>query len=807
MQNNNDKIKNLESKINTLNDYLKYCAQEINGLKQELNQLKTNTTALPIVPIETKKQEPIVEVDIERQIIQTETTSFTKPIIPQQVQQAEQKISVPAKKFNLEEYIGSNLIAKIGIVILVIGVAFGVKYAVDANLINPLTRIVLAFVLGGGLLFTALKLKNKYELFSAILLSGAMATLYITTYAGFAWYNLYPGGVAFALMLIFTSFTVFSATMYNNQWIALFGLVGAYCIPFLTSNNSGNIVLFFSYVAIINIGILIISFKKNWVWLNLSAFVLTIAIFISWFSNRYNQTHYVAVASIFSTLNFVVFYISFLAYKIIKNETFSWRSILVIVVNNLFYFLIGIILVTPISNGDFKGLFAITNALIHFGVGYFLFRKASVDKSIFYLLLSFAIAFFTIAIPLQLNGVWVTLFLSAELILLAYIGFLKQINLYKWFAFAVAFLALFSLLNDFSLAYSYPYSAPLNNVSQIPFFNLTFLSSIFYLFAISILLRYLFKEKQLAKNSFVGTAVMFYTLIPLVIVMSFTIFFIEIADKFYVWNAQSAIKKVLNIGFGQTTFEYQYDYSINYFKNIWLVNYSFLFAFIFSILVIKKIKTPIFIYLSMAIWSVVLLIGLPIAYNSFSNLINCKLHEYSIQVYSNWNVLIRYISYPFLISVLYCMWQYTKQTYFNKTIINVLKSVIAIYLLLLLSMELSCLVEMSQNNDNFDSTTILRRFGYTLLWGVYSLLLIVYGIKTKSKIVRITAISIFAITLLKLFVIDIQTLSKGFKIVAFLALGALLLTVSFLYQKFAKIIFSDDEDQVLIENKETNEKE
>ncbi|MES2836449.1 MAG: DUF2339 domain-containing protein [Bacteroidota bacterium] len=802
MPNNDDKIKNLESKINTLNDYLKYCIQQINDLKQELNLLKG---------VETKAPISIQKVEVTETIVDKtpEPISVSEPVFAQAIitEAPIQQTSKPAKKIDLEEYIGGNLIAKIGIVILVIGVAFGVKYAVDAGYINPLTRIVLAFTLGGGLLFTAFKLKTKYELFSAVLLSGAMATLYLSTYAGFAWYDLYPRGVAFALMLVFTAFTVFAATMYNNQWIALFGLVGAYCIPFLTSNNSGNIALFFSYVAIINIGIVILSFKRYWIWLSHSAFVLTLAIFASWFGAKYNQTDYLYTALGFSFLNFITFYISFLAYKVLKQEVFSWRDVLLVFLNNVFYFSMGLTIIEPLQSGVFMGLFAAFNALLHFGVGYYLYKKTNVDKNIFYLLLSFVIAFSTIAIPLQLNGVWVSLFLSAELILLAYIGFVKQINFYKWFAFALTFIALFSLIDDYSLAYSYPYYAPLENVSQIPFFNLTFLSSVLYLVAISLLLFYSYRDKSITEKSFKGIGLFVYSLIPLVIIMSYTVFFIEIADKFYIWHAQSGLKTTLNIGFGETTSEYQYDYSIRYFKNVWLVNYSFVYAGLFAWLAIKKIKNKVFVYLSIAIWLITLFLAIPNIAISFINLIDCKTHEDAGFSYSNWNVAVRYVSYPFLLIALYSIWQYSKYESFNKTLSNIFKAAFAVYLLMILSIELACLAQMNEVFDNTGKSSVLRRFGYTLLWGFYSLSLIVYGIKKKSKVLRITAICIFGITLIKLFVIDIQTLSKGFKIVAFLALGALLLTVSFLYQKFAKIIFASDEEPILNENNTPYEKE
>ncbi|HEX8637054.1 MAG TPA: DUF2339 domain-containing protein, partial [Pyrinomonadaceae bacterium] len=79
-----------------------------------------------------------------------------------------------SEKSDLEKFIGENLISKIGIVILIIGVGIGAKYAIDNDLISPLGRIIIGYAFGFGLLGFAVKLKEKYLNFSSVLLSGGM---------------------------------------------------------------------------------------------------------------------------------------------------------------------------------------------------------------------------------------------------------------------------------------------------------------------------------------------------------------------------------------------------------------------------------------------------------------------------------------------------------------------------------------------------------------------------------------------------------------------------------------------------------
>ncbi len=117
--------------------------------------------------------------------------------------------------FSLENFIGLKLLHLVGIVVLVIGLSIGVKYAIDEQLISEVTRIVLAYAAGGLLFFLSLRLKANYTLFSAILFSGAMASLYFTTYAAFVYYHMFPFWMAFLVMVVLTGYTTYGAINYT----------------------------------------------------------------------------------------------------------------------------------------------------------------------------------------------------------------------------------------------------------------------------------------------------------------------------------------------------------------------------------------------------------------------------------------------------------------------------------------------------------------------------------------------------------------------------------------------------------------
>ena len=80
------------------------------------------------------------------------------------------------------------------------------------------------------------------------------------------------------------------------------------------------------------------------------------------------------------------------------------------------------------------------------------------------------------------------------------------------------------------------------------------------------------------------------------------------------------------------------------------------------------------------------------------------------------------------------------------------------------------------------------KLGLSILWGVYALLLIALGIWKKKKYLRVGAIVLFSITLIKLFFYDISSLNTIAKTIVFVSLGVLLLIISFLYNKYKHII-------------------
>jgi len=84
---------------------------------------------------------------------------------------------------------------------------------------------------------------------------------------------------------------------------------------------------------------------------------------------------------------------------------------------------------------------------------------------------------------------------------------------------------------------------------------------------------------------------------------------------------------------------------------------------------------------------------------------------------------------------------------------------------------------------SFHRVEIERDFTYSALWMAYGAMLMILGFLRRSPFVRWQALILIAITICKVFIYDVSQLDKQYRILSFIVLGALLLAISFVYQR------------------------
>ncbi len=726
--------------------------------------------AVPKIKIETTYQKPV------------QKHPSTQP--PKQVKET---IPAPVKKTfqisnELEKFIGENLINKIGIAILIIGVAIGAKYSIENNLISPLTRIILGYLVGLGLFGLSIKLKPKYENFSAVLVSGSMTIFYFLTYAAYTYYQLIPQVLTFTLMVVFTIFTVVAALKYNKQIIAHIGLVGAYAVPFLLSDDSGNAFVLFSYMAIINIGILVLSFSKYWKPLYYVSFVLTWLIYFSWFAYSYQKNEYFTTALMFASLFFIIFYITFLAYKLLKKEPFETLDIILLLMNSFVFYGFGYaILDTHETASQLLGLFTLCNAILHFIVSVVIYRLKLADKNLFYLVAGLVLVFITIAIPVQLDGNWVTLLWVGEAVLLFWIGRTKNISVYEFLSYPLMALATFSLYQDWANIYMDFYLFD-GFKAFTPLLNIHFLSTVIFITGFAFIY-YLYNSKlyEAAIQSKKELHNLISILIPAILIGAVYFgFYFEITHYFQTLFQESEVSL--------SKYEHYNNYDLLKFKDIWLLMYSMAFATALSFINMRFIKNKTLGYINMGLNALFIFAFLTSGLYMLSELRESYLDENPSEYYQIgfFHIIIRYISFVFLAITLLASYKYMQETFIkftNKMLFGVLFHITIVWVL---SSELINILDLSGSTQS-------HKLGLSIFWGIYSLFLIAIGIWKRKKYLRIAAIALFSITLIKLFFYDISHLGTLSKTIVFVSLGILLLIISFLYNKFKHSISDDVE--------------
>lgn len=770
MNNNNEKIALLIARMDSLQARQDQFRQEIQELRREISSLHPRTIPAPVVAaVPASAPQP------QRPVVIPPTSPFAP------------KPRKSIDKSALEKFIGENLINKIGILITVIGVGIGAKYSIEHNLISPLTRIVLGYLVGTGLLLTGMKLKQKYEGFSAVLVSGAMAIFYFITYLGYDLYDLLPQAVTFGLMLLFTVFTVFAAIRYNRQVIAHIGLVGAYAVPFLLSDGSGRVVVLFSYIAIINAGILAVAFRKYWKQVYYAAFSWTWLIVFVWWVSQYDSQEHFTLGFAFTNLFFLLFYATFLAYKTGRNEVLSKGDIILLLANSFISYGFGYAILDGNTTGSqLLGLFTLGHALVHFAVAALVYRRELVDRKVFFLVAGLVLVFITLAIPVQLDGMWVTALWSAEAALLFWIGRTKQVPVYEKLSYPLMLLAFISICQDWAMTYQ-AWESPAERVP--PLINTYFLNSAIAVAAFAFINK-LYMSTPRAANT--GKWATFYRILSFVLpgvllYLVYNAFRLEIA---YYWNQLYTASELQIQPDGQTYPTYYQNRDLLLFRDTWLVNYALLFFSLLSLLNLRKMKNEILSWVCLALNTLTLLIFLTWGLYTLSELRQNYLQQTLEPYYQHsvFNIGIRYISFACAAFLLWvtclCLPLSPIRSRFR----------MAYNLLLHISIVWIASSELISWLDIIGSTAQYK-LSLSILWGIYSLLLIILGIRQRKMYLRIGAMILFGITLIKLFFYDMVHLDTIAKTIVFVSLGTLLLVISFLYNKYKKAIADETTDE------------
>ena len=790
MPNREDKLKQLHVRLENLAKYETAFKREIADIRREIILLKgaTKKKSVESTPYEQyiKEQSPPKKDSAPKESPQPKPKPkpYQQPIFKPYTPEP-----VVSHKPDIEQFVGKYLISIIGVLVTVIGVGIGAKYAIDNNWITPLMRIVFGYAVGIGLVGFAVYLKEKYHTFSAVLLSGGMAIMYFVTFFAYSYYSLLSQLSAFSLMVIFTVFTVISAIIYDRRIIAHIGLVGAYAVPFLLSEGSGRVGILFSFIAIINVGILAVSLYKYWKYLFYSSFIFTWLIYAVWYLDQYKFYKHFSLSLIFLTVFFAIFYLTFLAYKLIHKKPLVVENIALILVNSFIFFGLGYAIINDSKWDNFLGLFTVGNAFIHFVVATLIHKYKLGDKNTFHLVSALVLIFLTLAVPIQLEGNWITLIWIIYGVFLFAAGRTKKIPLFEYLSYALMVFASLSQIIIWQTDYLSLLGG--NEVIRTPLFNENFVTSLSLITGLAAIYFVDRNKKFKAQTDESIYLLVKYAVPSVLLIFLYNTFRLEIVTYFDNQSFQTAQTKP-NVNFGGTLT--LYDDSLSLFSIVWQLMYTAFFLSIMSYLNIKKIKNWALGYINLGLNSFVVFLFITVGLFVLELLRSNYYSQIDAEYFSRgtYHLTIRYFTFLFLALLIFASYKYIKQRFISEIIpsqylVTAFETCLCFVLLVIFSSELIFWTYLFVIEES-------DKFGLSILWGVYALVLIAIGILQNKIHLRVFAISLFAITLIKLFIYDIANLDTISKTIVFVLIGVLLLIASFLYNKYAKLLFETDNE-------------
>ena len=737
------------------------------SILERFDRLEEEIRKLRELPTHSQQTAPPAAVPTQRPIPDEKPTPTPQPKVrsePQpQFQPHFQRMPEPGffeRHPDLEKFIGENLMSKIGIAILVLAIGFFVKYAIDNNWIGPVGRVGVGILCGGILIGIAHWLRKQYKAFSSVLVGGGLAVLYCTIALAYHQYQLLGQTAAFAVMLVITAFSVLLSLLYDREELAIIALVGGFITPFLVSNGKDNYEVLFTYLLILNGGLLVIAYNKAWRVLNILAFGFTAVLYATWLISL----PYDAPAAtyrggwIFATIFHLLFFVINIAYTIRARKPLVASDFILLLLNTCLYFSAGLYLIEQLGLDRYKGLFSAGMGIFNLGATWFLFCRSKVDKNILYLLVGITLSFVSLTAPLQLHGHYITLFWASEAVLLYWLFMRSQIRLIRLSSLVIWGAMLVSLFMDWANVYAVSFYDMPNariHAATLPIvFNKGLMTGIYVAICCGALF-FLQRATARGKASLAAAVIVLY------------------------------VSGALEINYQITYRLPAVDLTL-----IYLSGYTFLFVLVVDWLSGRvSLLQPYRLIAAALLTAGVLLylVSLPELFELQKSMLETG-HYFG-------HFLAHWIGGIFVVMILARLLA-AERTGRIKIAPAAFTWLICIVTVTLLSAEGQLLVNTrwySHAHDLEELSRVYNKTGLPILWGLCAAAFMWLGMRHKFKPLRIVSLTLFSLTLVKLFLFDIRNIPIAGKIAAFFCLGVLLLVVSFMYQRLKKIIIEDEE--------------
>ena len=648
-----------------------------------------------------------------------------------------------------EHVLGRNWFAIIGVVSLVLGIGFFLKLAFDNDWIGDTGRVVVGILLGMVLLGVGEFTQRRFPLWSQPVTAGGAAILYLSIYAAFGLYALIRPDVALLFLGLVITTAGLLALRYESIIIAVLGIIGAFLAPVLLGPDLPDVRLLLIYILVVDLGILGVSTFRNWRWFNLLGWVGSYGLFAYWLDHFPGYGPLLVQAAL--TGVFLIFAGATTLFHLLWKRVPGPLDMGLMAINGTGFFALTVTILWE-DHEIWFGLISLGMSLFYGLIAFAAIKRSGAPSQFPLVALPMALVFLTIAVPLQLSGIWVTVAWATQGAVLVWAGFL--LNRWQMRAFGLGVLAL-------AVGHLLLFDAWVDLEEFSPVLNQRFPVFLVVIVAFYVAGVVYWRNRHLSETWEHATVPVLLIVANL---LTLGLFSLEIvgyfgnkavqADRFLDdRNAENGMLLTLTAVWG-------------------------IYGFI-------VLAVGLAFQLRLARWGGLVLMGLVVlkflAYDTF----RVQLESVTFVAFLNPQFLTSVIIMVLLLGAAYWSWRESSNLPEEESLtFEVLLVVANVVALWSLSLEVIHYFDFRESPLAVDSFSA-KHLSLTVLWTVYAIAVIGMGIAKRTSKVRLAGMALLAIPVVKLFVFDVFLLEQGYRVAAFVTLGILLLGTGLAYQRYS----------------------